>query len=130
MLRYVSPMLLVVVAVLQMSRAVHGAITPSKGGGFGMFSTVDKYENRHARLRIDGQAIVLERNEPAFHALQDAVSAPTTAHLDAVLDDISTSRALDVGQVVVLEIYGLSFDPATGSLHRERLATRALTVSP
>lgn len=131
MLRYLPPTLLVVVAALQMTRAaVQHELTPSKGGGFGMFATIDKYENRHARLRVDGQPIALHRDEAAFHALQDAVSAPTTTHLNAALQLVSTSRSLRTGQVLVLEIYGPEFDRTTGMLRRKRLSTRALTVGP
>ena len=131
MLRYLAPALLGLVALTQVVQArIYGQLTPSKGGGFGMFSTVDKYENRHARLRINGQSVTLTPQSAAWLAVQDAVSAPTDAHLGEAVRQVQRELALEVGSVIVIEVYGLSYDPAATSVTRTRLATRSVTVTP
>ena len=44
--RVVVPSILVVVAVAQISTAIYGALSPWKGGGFGMFASIDGPTNR------------------------------------------------------------------------------------
>ncbi len=49
--RYLPPILLVLVAATQIYLAdVRDLLTPARGGGFGLFSTVDKLRHRHLRV--------------------------------------------------------------------------------
>ena len=50
---YAPTALLITVALVQIWCAVgNGRLTPAKGGGFGLFSTVDKLNNRHMRAYV------------------------------------------------------------------------------
>jgi len=55
LLAWIAPGLLIVVATVQLALALTSELTPWKGGGFGMFATVDEPGNRvlEVRVRLD-----------------------------------------------------------------------------
>lgn len=60
-----APLLLVAVALLQLSLAHTQLLSPWKGGGFGMFSTVDSPGARFLRLRLLTEVGILPVQTPA-----------------------------------------------------------------
>lgn len=93
-----APALLLMVAVAQMALAATTELTPWKGGGFGMFATIDEPGQRvlEVELSLQGErsTIVLtdlKDVEPATPALKAARSLPTDAMLTravTVLDNV------------------------------------------
>ena len=66
---YLPPMMLVVVATCQMVFAHSGTLTPWKGGGFGMFSTIDSPAGRVVAIwaaHVTAKRIALRRRSAAF----------------------------------------------------------------
>jgi hypothetical protein len=47
---WIVPLILVTIACMQIGTARFGTLTPWKGGGFGMFASVDRPENRYLAL--------------------------------------------------------------------------------
>ncbi len=85
-LAWVAPALLVVVATVQLSLALTQELTPWKGGGFGMFATVDEPGTRVIEVSVrtggETQEVVLddpEAVEPVASSwwLEAARSLPT-----------------------------------------------------
>jgi hypothetical protein len=54
---YFAPALLIAIACVQLFLATTQALTPWKGGGFGMFSTVDTGEARFLRIYLIEQGV-------------------------------------------------------------------------
>ena len=90
--QHVGPLLLIAVALGQATLARVAALTPWKGGGFGMFSTTDTPGARAVRvyLELDGRltrAIV----PPRFSTLASSIrSAPTASRLGRLADSLAT----------------------------------------
>lgn len=87
------PLLLVLVAVRQIALSQKYSLSPWKGGGFGMFSSLDRAETRLVRcdLVIDSSRtpIHLPRSERIQRLVSDAQSVPTPDHLVTLAREIS-----------------------------------------
>ena len=126
--RYLPAILMIAVALLQIYlAAVCQILTPAKGGGFGLFSTVDKLETRNVRVYAVGETS--ERPiglEGFWGALPPAMSLPTDARLRAVARTV-LSRGLQPPLVAVrVEVWKRDFDSAGGIARRIKL--RELTL--
>ncbi len=126
--RCLPSVLLVAVALLQIYlAAVRQLLTPAKGGGFGLFSTVDKLETRDVRIYVVGDSS--ERPiglEGVWGALPPAMSLPTDARLRAVARTV-LSRGFQPPIVAVrVEVWKRDFDSASGMARRIKL--RELTL--
>jgi len=89
----IAPLLLVLIACLQLTLARTRSLTPWKGGGFGMFSTVDSRDARFLRLFVktaDGEFPV-GTPPNAREAVSRARSLPTHAQLETVAREIARS---------------------------------------
>ena len=73
---YVAPALLIAIACLQFYLVQTQGLTPWKGGGFGMFSTVDSGGARFLRIYLTSQdqetAVPLPRSD-AYSRLEDEI---------------------------------------------------------
>lgn len=110
--------LLALVAVAQMTvgRAVH--LSPWKGGGFGMFSTLDARPFRYLRVHLRAPERAEELTIPA--SLEDAAASAEVLPTDAQLDRLARrivqrerSRGRPVAEVRI-EVWREEF--ARGSL--------------
>jgi len=105
--------LLVTIAAAQFVQAINGTLTPWKGGGFGMFATLDSIPHRFLLITGIGPAgqryLVAPRSWPALAHL-------TPARLRAVLSK-PTLAALDE---LALRILSLSWRPEEPARLRPR----------
>jgi hypothetical protein len=116
-LKILPPTLLVVVAVIQIGLARTAGLTPWKGGGFGMFSTLD-----HGAYR--GVDIVIEAAERS-ESLEIPPSLQTAAARAAAFPGDGLLRGLAEGVVarerryqravsrVTVTVWRADFDPVT-----------------
>ena len=123
-------------ATLQLKLAgIDGTLNAAKGGGFGLFSTVDKYENRHPRIYLlaaGGEVRVPPPTKgPNLDAVMNAVSAPTQHNLDLAMNKLMASDRLppQTGGLR-LEVWTMDFDPVSHALTTRKTAeTTALRMA-
>jgi hypothetical protein len=126
--RSAPAVLLIAVALLQIYLAhVRQILTPAKGGGFGLFSTVDKLETRNLRAYLVGDT--WERPvklDGLWGVMPRALSLPT----DAALRDVAkVLLARAPGRPIVaarVEVWTREFDVRSGEARRVKL--RELTL--
>ncbi len=122
---WTAPALLVLTALAQIVLTRAGPLTPWRGGGFGLFSTVDRLENRillawietpegDAPLRVEGRA----------YDEQNALAFPIDRHLRRVAERYAAS--LESGTGVRVEVWKRTFDPSTGESRRVLVASRTV----
>jgi len=125
--------IMLAVAAMQIVRAKAGVLAPDKGGAFGMFATVDQLPNRFIRLVVIDPA-GLERPAPPRpeYQLDDYVYATLAnpsddrlAHIGRRVAEVYRDRGVNLSAVRV-EVWRVSFDPATRTL--ERRPMKSLTV--
>ena len=119
-LRFLALYLLLAVAVVQVPLAKAWVLTPWRGGGFGMFSTLDGSSFRPVRVYAVGDG--WERRL----ALPDDLGGPAYAVACLPTDDRlldlahRIARRLRPGERVVetvrVEVWKTAFDPATATL--------------
>jgi len=127
---YVPPALLILVALSQVHTAGFGdLLTPAKGGGFGLFSTVDKLANRDVRLFLieeSGRELIwapaelrATRHRRVIHR---ATSYPTPGNLGAVAR--KAAALLDAPSIAALrlEVWKKSFDSQNLEVRRIKVA--------
>ena len=120
--------LLIAVAVVQIDLAyVRQLLTPAKGGGFGLFSTIDKLETRSLRAYAIGET----REQPiTLEALRSELPRARSLPSDAALDTIArTLLARSHPRPIVavrVEVWKPDFDPASGRVRRVKV--RELTL--
>jgi hypothetical protein len=126
--RSAPAILLIAVALFQIYLAhVRQILTPAKGGGFGLFSTVDKLENRNFRAYMIGE--VSERPielEGLWGRLPRVLSLPTDAALRAIATTVLTRASGRSIVAVRVEVWKRDFDSTTGVARRIKL--RELTL--
>lgn len=118
----------------QIALAFTANLTPSKGGGFGLFSTVDKLENRNLRaylLTPKGEIpFVIPQAVPAKEELRKpiyrAASLPAQFHLRVITDDLVTKPYGIPFDGIRVEVWRMDFDSATLKASRKKLAERTV----
>jgi len=127
----VPPALLAVVGCLQIGLARLTPLTPWKGGGFGMFATIDGAANRHTQVLVTGPERSQELEVPA--SLADAAAAcealPTERCLAALarrLADRERRHARPVSSLRI-RVWRTEFAPVTLEPRRRLLAEHLLT---
>lgn len=96
--RWTIPALLAIVAVVQIVRARTLDLTPWKGGGFGMFSSVDTLDARFLRVYVETATEVVPV-EPPPHMTADVTrvrAMPSQAGLDQLANRLAGLVWLDV----------------------------------
>lgn len=100
--RFVPPTLLVLVAISQLYWTEgRGLLTPARGGGFGLFSTVDKLAHRQVRMfwvGPQGSAQVgLPGGSDNLKRMKIAASLPTESKLRGIVERMEQQgRAVQV----------------------------------
>ena len=120
---------LLCVAGVQLTLVSTSGLTPWKGGGFGMFSTVDDAARRHVRIFVEAP----DRSEemavpPSLERLaSDAALLPTRSNLDRLIDGVAARELRNDRQVthVRVEVYRYDVDPVTLAFTPARLRERA-----
>lgn len=123
--------LALLVAISQVYLAHTAQLTPAKGGGFGLFSTVDKLNNRvmRAYLITEDQGEIpfaIPRYVPESQELRKpiyrAMSLPTDAHLRVVVDDLLAKDYDAAVRGVRVEVWKMSFDADAWTMTRVKIA--------
>jgi hypothetical protein len=128
------PILLVVVAFLQIGLAHTVHLSPWSGGGFGMFSSQDAAGSRHLHVFALYAGVRQELELPEAHEdeIRRALALPTPARLRALAEELGFQSDPDFGVPSALEVqvFGQRFDPVTlepsGVLLRSAEVRRAL----
>ncbi|HEY6930344.1 MAG TPA: hypothetical protein VJA66_11765 [Thermoanaerobaculia bacterium] len=123
------PLLLVLVAARQIALSHSESLSPWRGGGFGMFSSLDRAETRLLRcdLVTDSSRIPVDpsRNERLSRLISDIQSAPTSDRLsalgDEVVREVSVPKAGGTSRIHV-EVRKLRFRSGDQRLFAELLA--------
>jgi len=116
---YAPTVLLISVALVQIWCAIgDGRLTPAKGGGFGLFSTVDKLNNRHVRVYVrsarTGQETPFDVSAAMLNELRlpawSVKAFPTDARLRSFARqvDLRATRAPD--RAMRVEVGKMTFD--------------------
>jgi hypothetical protein len=122
--------LLVLVALRQIALSQTRGLSPWKGGGFGMFSTLDRAETRLVRCDlVNGSSkmpVDLTRSERVSRPLSQAQSIPTRTHLEALAKEITRELPAGNGEGsrfgVYIEVRKLRFRSNDHRLVAELLA--------
>lgn len=153
-LAWAAPLVLALFAATQFTLGRAAGITPWKGGGFGMFSTVDRLDTRDvdAWLVVDGQQVPVD--VPAWVDLSfgnslrrnAAVSLPARPLLEQVADSMRATRwwvdedgfaapaedddpLLGPASAVRLVVSRLAYDAADGTARLEVLVDDVVEVA-
>ena len=119
-LRYLAPCLLLAVAAVQIPLAKAWLLTAWKGGGFGMFSTLDSASFRPVRAYAygDGFDRRLEIPQPLAGPTVAAACLPTERRLVDLARRLApiVQRAEPKARGVRVEVWKTEFDGATSTL--------------
>lgn len=92
-LAYLPPAILAAVALNHIVLSRTSDLSPWKGGGFGMFATVDAPTRRFlaGHVTVDGRVlpIMLPSDDPAGDALTHALTLPSQRRLDEMTDTLA-----------------------------------------
>jgi len=115
--RLVPPLLLFVVAVIQIALARISDLTPWKGGGFGMFATLDHAAYRAVDIVVDApdRSEALEIPESLETAVARAAAYPADWLLRAVAEGVAARERRRQRPVsrVTLTVWRTDFDRET-----------------
>jgi hypothetical protein len=131
-LRRLPPILLAVVAVSQIVLALTMDLTAWKGGGFGMFSTLDHGAYRGVDVLVEGADRSEELEIPP--SLETAAARAAAFPADWLLRDLAEGvvarerRYRRAVSRVTLTVWRADFDPAT--LHASERQLRKFTYVP
>jgi hypothetical protein len=90
-LAVVAPALLLIIAAGQIFVAHHSLLSPWKGGGFGMFSTIDRPHARFLRvfLVVDGNELPVEVPDSLYFDAEKLRTMPSQARTSALARRLS-----------------------------------------
>ena len=117
-----SPCVILIVVALSQIYITHSdrLLTPAKGGGFGMFATVDKLNNRVVNVYgVFGDnkvPITIDKKKPHFKELikeswQTARAYPTYDHMKSLAEALGTVRLSREPEFLRIEVKKCVFDP-------------------
>ena len=109
-------LLLVVVALVQIQLTRSTALTPWKGGGFGMFSTIDNAAHRRLRVWLIGDSVLaLTQPEGLGRSVWRALTLPSDGSLAAVADRAADRYGPDVDELhaIRVEVWSRTYDRET-----------------
>ncbi|MEM7007632.1 MAG: hypothetical protein AAF462_00690 [Thermodesulfobacteriota bacterium] len=97
-LKYITPVLLIAVALTHIYYAKSADLTPWKGGGFGMFCTVDSKQARYFRLYLideKGDKIPVQIPSKFKNEVSKLKAIPTQSGLEKLTNQISELTWID-----------------------------------
>jgi hypothetical protein len=128
---HLPSLLLALVALVQMGLAWGGdRLNPDKGGGFGMFSTVDRLHHRQLRAYLLGpqgeERLPIPRDHSLRPTLHRATSFPSDQHLRAAAERLLPPERQGPARALRVEVWKHAFEPS--SLQVRPLQMAALTL--
>jgi hypothetical protein len=129
--RRLPVLLLVVIAGVQIVLAVHRDLNPWKGGGFGMFSTVDSPAGRHLEVFASGPGFEtrVDLSSVSLAARHRAAFYPSRRHLEDVARRVRADWPAETREVRVV-VWSLEGDPHLPSLRRALRGEEIFQVGP
>ncbi len=131
---YAVPTLVVLVACAQIYLAHDdGRLTPGKGGGFGLFSTVDKLNNRQFRSDRLGEgfrAPITVIPARLFYEIEAARAFPTASRLEGIAAQLLEEPFDRPVEAIQIQVWKLEFDAQELSLRRRLVAEYLLPRNP
>lgn len=123
LLALVPVTLLFLVAAVQLNLVVHHELDPWKGGGFGMFSTIDNPSTRVLRVvavTADG-LVPLEMPSAVYAAERSARALPSEERLGRVAERLLDRTELPEGtRALRVELWRLDFLPERSAFAARR----------
>jgi hypothetical protein len=121
--------LLTLVACTQIGAALGGDLSPWKGGGFGMFATLDGTAARFVRLVVEapGRSEELEMRPSFEHLAARAQLFPSSARLTRLAQTVAAREARHDRPVETVKVQVWRIDYDSSMRARERLL-REVTV--
>jgi hypothetical protein len=112
--RVAAPILLCLVAAVQIARVLLLAQTPWKGGGFGMFASIDRPETRFAKAYLLTDRGEMPALVPALPAGLAMRTTPTPENLGRLADELGGYNWVRVGHqwVIAWPVAADQQDPA------------------
>jgi hypothetical protein len=125
----IPPLLLAVTGAMQVVLSKAGPLAPWRGGGFGLFSTVDKLENRILLAWIETPA----GDDPVppgdTYDVRNALAFPSQDRLLRAATDIAARHADTDAVAVRVEVWKRTYDPATSECHRVPVGRRRVPLA-
>jgi len=92
-LKYTAPALLTTLACIQLFLGLNFGLTPWKGGGFGMFSTVDSPEARTVRVYLETDDGALPTRVPSWLSSRRRYtrSLPTDFRIQGLAEELAAA---------------------------------------
>lgn len=122
------------IAARQIALTRTDGLTPWKGGGFGMFATLDHIGHRRVRIVVDApdRSQAIDPPPSLDTVVANAVALPTYDNLVRLARAVAADehRAGRAATRVSVEIWRTSFDPATLQAVESRLRALSLNVPP
>lgn len=93
-LSYLAPALLLCIASIQFFYCVRYDMSPWKGGGFGMFSTIDSPGSRIIRVyaNVNNQYVPISEPSRYKSILQRVKTLPTSSNISILLDSLKNNQ--------------------------------------
>jgi hypothetical protein len=127
-------LLLMGVALVQALLVRKAGLSPWKGGGFGMFSTLDEGPRRRVRIVVEapGRSEELEAPPSLRDLAARAATLPTTARLDRLARAVAARERRDHRPVanVRLQVLGVEFDGSTLRASERLIREATVAVAP
>jgi hypothetical protein len=122
---WLAPALFLCAGLLQVVLAKGFDLAVWRGGGFGIFSTVDKADGRIFLAVVETPAgdrpVLYDSFDPA---VRNAVSLPTQPFMERAAEFVAKEQ--EDGLPVRVEVWKQTFDPGTGENRRVKLASYRL----
>ena len=119
--------LLVVIAMIQLPSALGGLLSPWKGGGFGMFASLDSISNRPLRVfaEVDGQRRPVRLPAPVLRQWQTVRGFPSDQGLRRVARDLEdfVLENEPAATSLFVEVWRTEFEAQTSALRLVRWRT-------
>lgn len=131
---FITPTILIVVACVQLYNAHFKTLSPWKGGGFGMFSTIDKPENRFLRAYfVTGQGehpIEIPDSFEIRRLTTEIKSIPAKHRLLRLARKLANAsnlpKEVDTFNAVRVEVWRIKLEAQTGQLNAHKLMEATL----
>lgn len=108
-----------------------GPLAPWRGGGFGLFSTVDKSENRILLGWLETPEGDLPINvDSRTDEGREVIAFPTAARLDRLARRLAAEHEPADGKALRLEVWKRTFDASAPSTRRALVARVTVPLAP
>lgn len=111
----IAPICLAVIALNQVSRAINSDLNSWKGGGFGMFATLDqwRFAKIYQRSATANLPIPTPREPDMRQQFETALMLPTEDRVQSLAADLDARRTVPEDQDIVVATFSVSHELST-----------------